>query len=107
MMAIEEKLEDKIHRTERKLKELFLHLQRLDREYQTLLKELDTTPEQLQAFAENPDNFSPALWEELQNAKKELEEKLKLKLDNVCDANKTKKTLSEKGKVQKHWLFVR
>ena len=106
-MVINEKLEEKIHKTERKLIELSIHIQRLDREYQQLLDELALTPEQIKEFAENPKNFSPPIWEQLQNEKKLAEEKLNLALNNVRDANNTKKTFSEKGKVQQHWLFVR
>jgi chromosome segregation ATPase len=106
-MAVQEKLEEKIHRTERKLIELSLHIQRLNREYQQLLDDLALTPKQLQEFVDNPNNFSPVIWEQLQNEKKKLDERLNLELNNVHDANKTKAVYSEKGKVQQHWLFVR
>jgi len=106
-MVINEKLEEKIHKTERKLIELSIHIQRLDREYKQLLEELALTPEQIKEFAENPENFSPPIWEQLQKEKKLSEEKLNLALNNVRDANNTNKILSEKGKVQQHWLFVR
>jgi hypothetical protein len=106
-MAIEEKLEEKIHRTERKLIELSLHIQRLNHEYQDILKELALTPEQLKEFADNPENFPPPIWEQLQNEKKIMNEMLESELNNVRDANKTKKTIAERGNVQQHWLFVR
>lgn len=106
-MAIEEKLEEKIHRTERKLIELSLHIQRLSREYQEILDEWALTPEQLKDFAENPDNFSPPIWEKLQKEKKQMNEKLESELNNVHDANKTKKAIAERGTVQQHWLLVR
>lgn len=106
-MVIEEKLEEKIHRTERKLIELSLHIQRLSREYQEILDELSLTPEQLKEFAENPENFSPPIWEQLQKEKKKMHEMLESELNNVRDANKTKKTISERGTVRQHWLFVR
>lgn len=106
-MAIEEKLEERIHKTERKLIELSLHIQRLNREYQEILDDLALTPEQLKSFVENPANFTPPIWEQLQKEKKAMEEKLNLELNNVRDANKAKSTIAEKGKVQQHWLFVR
>ncbi len=106
-MAIHEKLEEKIHQTERKLIELSVHMQRLNREYQGLLEELALTPEQLKEFMDNPDNFAPPIWEKLQNEKKKINERLNLDLNNVRDANKTKTVYSEKGKIQQHWLFVR
>lgn len=106
-MVIEQKLEEKIHRTERRLLELSLHLQRLNQEHQKLLEELDLTPEQLKDFVENPENFPPPIWEQLQKEKKEWDEKLDLELKNVRNANKTKSVLSERGTIQQHWLFVR
>jgi hypothetical protein len=106
-MVIEEKLEAKIHRTEKKLIELSLHMQRLNCEYQQLLEDLALTPEQLKEFVENPKNFPPPIWEQLQNEKKKMDERLNLELNNVRDANKTKKVIAERGKVQSHWLFVR
>jgi hypothetical protein len=104
---IEETLEEKIHRTDRKLKELLLHMQRLSHKHQEFLDRLALSPEQLKNFVENPASFSPATWEHLQNEKKNWEEQLNLELSHVRDANKTKKTLSERGQVQQHWLFVR
>lgn len=106
-MSVEEKLEDKIKRTERKLLELSIFLAQLDNEYQKLLEEMSFTPAYLKEFVGNPDNFAPAVWEELQNEKKQLDEKLNLELSVLPDQVKTKKTLSERASVQKHWLFVR
>ena len=96
---------DKILKTERKLNELSVHIQRLNHEYQTLLDELALTPEELKAFVENPDNFSN--WEQLQHEKREMDEKLNVELNSVIDANKTQKIFSERGQVQQHWMFVR
>lgn len=106
-MSVEEKLENKIQRTERKLLELSIIMKRLDREYQKLMEELSCTPEQLKAYVENSENFSPPIWEQLQKEKKMLDEKLNLELSCVPDLAKTKKTISERGTVQQHWLFVR
>mgnify|MGYP002138947446 CR=1 FL=1 len=106
-MSKEEKLEDKIHKTEQKLLELSLVLNRLDGEYQKLLEEMSFTPKQIKEYAENPNNFAPPIWEFLQNEKKMLDEKLNLELSNINDLTKTTKTLSERGQIQKHWLFVR
>lgn len=104
---MEENLEAKIQKTERKLHELSLHLQFFNADYEKILEELTLTPEQIKEFAENPDNFSSSLWEKLQSEKREWEEKLKIALDNVPNANQTKQSLAEKAKVRPHWLFVR
>lgn len=106
-MVIKEKLEEKIQATERKLNELSIRLKRLDDEYQQLLKEWGLTTEELKNHVENPENFDPPIWEELQKEKKKLDEKLNLELNSVSDPLKTKKAFSEQGNIQQHWLFVR
>lgn len=106
-MSFKEKLDEKVLKTQRKLNEFSIHLKRLDREYQQLLEELALTPEQLKNHIENSENFSPAIWEQLQNEKKRLDEKLNLELNSIPDTLKTQNTTSERGNVQQHWLFVR
>lgn len=106
-MSLEENLEEKIHRTEKKLKEFSITLSRLESDYQQILKDLNITPDQLANFSENPEDYDQAEWEQLQDVKKKLDEKLNLELSRIYDPQKTKKTLSEKGTIQQHWLFVR
>ena len=106
-MTIKEKLEDKIHKTEKRLVELAIHRERLSNEHQELLKELALTSIELKDFAENSENFTPPIWEKLQAEKKQIDERLNLELNNINDPNKTKKTTSERATIQQHWLFVR
>lgn len=106
-MVINKNIEEKFQRTERKLKELSITLQRLNDEYQQFLKDLALTPTQLKEYVNDPANFSPSIWEQLQDEKKKLDEKLNLELSNLRDPLKVKEIFSEKGKIQPHWLFVR
>ncbi len=106
-MSFEEKLEVKIHRAEKKIRELAVRTQHLSREYEKFLDELDLTPEQLKIFIDDPENFSPQIREEMQKEKKKIGERLNLELNNVRNANATEKTFSERGAIQRHWLFVR
>lgn len=106
-MVMKEKDKEKIRQSDRKLLELLLQIERLDHNYKSLLKELNFTRESLKEYVENPDNFSPSLLEYLKNEKKQLDDKLNSELNHVPDVNKTQQTLSEKGQVQQHWLFVR
>lgn len=99
--------EDKLQKTEKKLAEISMTLKRLDLEYQKVLSDIDMTPEQLNAYVANPDNFDPPIWEHLQNEKKQHDEKLNLELSCITNPSKTKKALNERGAVQPHWLFVR
>lgn len=106
-MSLEEKLEEKIQKTKFKMKELSLALERLNQEYHQLLEELASTPEQIKDYLENSENFTPPIWEMLQNEKKKLDDQLNLELSRVRDPLKLKKTFSENGSIQNHWLFVR
>lgn len=107
-MSWEEKqLEAKINRADKKMRELTLNIQRLSREYEKFLDDLDLTPEQLKIFVESPDSFSEQIRETLEIEKKKMGERLNLQLNNVRNANATQKTFSERGTVQQHWLFVR
>lgn len=106
-MPVKENLEDKIHETKLKMKEISINLEHLDHTYQQLLKELAMTSEEVIAYTDNPDNFSPPIWEELQNEKKKLDEKLDLELSHLRDPLQAKKSYSERGTIQQHWIFVR
>jgi hypothetical protein len=106
-MSVKEKLEEKIQKTDRRLNEFSINLERLDNDYQQMLKDLSLTPDQLKNYVENPNNFAQPVWDELQNEKKKLDEKLNLELNSVVDPLKTKQTTSERGTIQQHWLFVR
>lgn len=104
---MKEKLEAKIHRTDKKLLELSRQMERLNHDYFTILNQTDLTTEELSSFAGNPNNFTPSLWQELQMEQQKNEEQLNLKLSNVKDPKKTQQSYKERGRVQQHWLFVR
>ncbi len=106
-MSLKENLEEKIQKTQLKMKELAISLEQLKFDYQKLVEELALSPEQLKEYVENSENFSPPIWKQLQEEKKQLDEKLNLELNQVRDPLQIKKTFSEKGNVQQHWLFVR
>ena len=107
MIIIKEKIQEKISRTEKKLTELSIQTDRLHQDYLNLVNELGLTSAELRHFIENRENFDSSMWDLLEAEKRKLDEKLNLELNNVIDVNKTKQTMSEKGKVQQHWLFIR
>lgn len=106
-MSREQKLYEAYQETERKLKEFSITSEKIDRECQSLLQNLSLTPEQLKEYMENPDNFNPALWENLQNEKKKMEEMLDLQMSVVKDPKKNRKKYSDRGKIKQNWIFVR
>jgi len=44
----------------------------LNEEYQKVLAEMKTTPEQLKALAHDPKNFTPAQWKEMEQLRSEM-----------------------------------
>ncbi len=99
--------EEKFEKNEHKFNQLSIHIQRLNDEFQKMLLDMNLTSEQLKNFTENPDNFPSETWEELQNEKKSFKERLNLELNNIRDINRSKQTFSERGEIQRHWVFVR
>lgn len=106
-MSLEQNQEEKFQATQLKMQELTIGMEKLELDYQNLLEDLGLTSEQLQDYATNPDNFSQPIWEQLQNEKKLLDEKLNLNLKNIRDPLKVKKTMADSSHIQQHWIFVR
>ncbi|MBS4163698.1 Uncharacterized protein PRO82_001001 [Candidatus Protochlamydia amoebophila] len=106
-MSLEQKIEEKFHSTQVKMKEISVGMGKLESEYQKLLKDLGLSNEEVHEFASNPSNYSAPIWEQLQNEKKQLDEKLNLNLNNVRDPLKVKKAFSDHATIQSHWIYVR
>lgn len=79
----------------KKLAELEILNQSLDREVDTMLQELKVTPAQLSAFLEKKEHFTDENWTMLELQRKNLDEKLERNLSNIPDSTKLKKTLTE------------
>jgi hypothetical protein len=107
MSIPQETLEQRIQRNHLKLQELSINLERLDLEFNNILAELSLAPEQLDAFVHKKENFTLPSWDKIQTEKKQLDEKLDLRLKNIKDPLKIKKTFLERGSIQSHWLFIR
>lgn len=91
---------------QKKIEELTIRQEALNREVAKLLKELEVRPEQLTTFVSNKDNFTEENWQQLQEARKKLDEKLSRDLNSIRNPKETKKTYQERH-VDRHWLFVR
>lgn len=91
---------------EKKIEELTIRQEALNREVSKLLKELEIRPEQLTTFVSKKDNFTEENWQQLQEAKSKLDEKLSRDLNSIRNPKETEKTYKERH-VDQHWLFVR
>lgn len=88
------------------LRELMYRSDELGIEEDKFFKELDIHPEQIAKFIEKPENFTPDNWNQMQEHKKKLDEKLDLSLKNIKNPLKTKKTY-QNNIIDNRWLFVK
>lgn len=101
-----ENAEQQTEKNEQLFQQLLIRVDALDREVKGLLDELKVSPEQVQAYLSDPDNFTSENWESIQTERKALEERLKRELENIRNPAKTKKALEDRN-VGRHWLFVK
>lgn len=102
-MACWKSLSEKIAETDRKLNELKLNL----KEFEDFLDLTRENQEEIKNFAENSKNYDRETWESLKQDEKEVEERILFEFENIQNPKKTQEVLSERGKVQPHWLFVK
>lgn len=101
-----EKREDKATQHEKLIQELSIRMEQMDREINTLLKELQVSPAQLSAFIQDKENFTDENWLQLQEQRRKLDEKLLCELRNISDPLKTKKNYQERV-IGNNWIHVR
>ncbi|MCB1112625.1 MAG: hypothetical protein H7A37_01850 [Chlamydiales bacterium] len=105
-MFFESSPEFKIRQNEKKLRELRVRVDSLNKEVDGFLTSLGVSSEQLTAYVENRENFDDETWEKLQDERQKLDAKLTFELESVSDPTKTKKAY-ETLNVAPHWIFVR
>ncbi len=68
--------------------------------------ELGLTPEELEKFLSNPDHFTSEEWQEMEEARKELDIRLERSLANIPNPEKTKKAYRSR-RIRENWIPVR
>lgn len=106
-MFLQNKLENEIQQILNKINQIELRIEAHEQEESQFLESLNINLEQISAFLEKKENFTPENWEEMQKQKAVLNEKLKLHLSSIKDPRKTKKEYSSLQGIQRHWLHVR
>lgn len=106
MFLSKDQPEEKLQNNERKIEELSIQFEALDREIHGLLQELNVTPEQLTQFVNTKQNFTDENWDQLQEEHKKMQEKLQVELQNIRNPQQMKKRYAERF-VGNNWLFVR
>lgn len=104
-MSIEE-LESKLHRQLKACSEAEIQNEHLNEEIHSYFEEYSIEPKQLSAFISQKEHFCEQNWEQLQQEKKKLEDRLERDLKNIANPFRLKKVYKQR-KVENHWLFVR
>src|SRR5262245_24830884 len=99
-------LDQHLEEKNKKIKELIIRNEVLDKETKKFIEELKVTTEQLTAFIEKQENFTEKNWKELQKEKNKIEQRLHTDLISMRNPLEVKKTYAER-KIDQHWLFVR
>lgn len=100
-------LDNEMLAAERKLKEVLIHTESLDREAKELLSELKVTPQQLTAFVNNKEHFTEKNWQELLALRSQLDERLRCQLAQVRNPKELKKKRAGLQDIQRNWICVR
>ena len=103
----EENLESQSTKNDLTLQELLIRIDGLDRQVKAFMDEIDICPQQVSSYVNNPDNFTQENWEQLENQRKKLDEKLNVELRNIRNPKNAKREYSARAGVQQHWIFVR
>ncbi len=106
-MDIENSLEEKIKRTDRRVQEILMQCQRDQEEFSQILLELGTSTQELQEHFSDPSHFSPSEWEEIEAEKNKWDEMLENELQQIRNPSEIEKKMGERRNIQEHWLFVR
>ena len=76
-------VDDIVNKNEEQLKNLIKKLNEFRDQIKEVFKEAGINPEEVASYFENPENFEPEVWEELQKQKEKFEEEFQRDLDNL------------------------
>jgi len=72
-----------------------------------LLEKMQVTSEQLNAFYNNPSNFSQEEWKEFQKQKKEFDAEIQKELQSILDPLQAQANRASLTNIPRHAIFVR
>lgn len=101
-----ENIENNLKALEAKIKALSVQMKNVDQEVEVFFKEVEVNLEKLAIYSSDKENFSEESWRKLSDYKQQLDDKLKVELDNVNNPLKIKRARSSL-QVQRHWLYVK
>ncbi len=77
----------------KKLNEIERQNEAFEREKKKIFDDLGLTPALIHEALKDPSQYSESEWQTLQSLKKDLDEQLRMKLDNIRNVEKSKKNL--------------
>lgn len=99
-------IEQKSKSLERKIKDICHEVEKLDKDILHFFADRGINPIEVSEYIENKENFSDHEWDEMQQVRAKLDEKLSLDLKNIRDPRKAKQAYNDRH-VRPHWIFVR
>ncbi len=99
-------IDQKIEKNEIALKKLITDIERLELETAKTFEDLGITQDQFVNYLENPEHFTESEWNDLEEHKKKLNQKLDLSINHINDPCKAAKTRADM-RLSQNWLFVR
>ncbi|MBA3957358.1 MAG: hypothetical protein H0X51_03040 [Parachlamydiaceae bacterium] len=101
------KTESLILQNQNKINQLQIHLDNQAREEDQFLKDLNISLEQLSTFIENSSNFTEENWQQLNQHKQLLNDKLKARLETIRNPKDVKRNYASLQGIDRHWIHVR
>ena len=92
---------------EKQLKELVQKFESLNKEIDSFFEEIGTTVENVSTFMGNADNFDDETWDQMEQQRSLLNERLNRELANIRNPKRLEEKYSERHAIAPHWLFVR
>ena len=99
--------EDKYQKNEKKILELDILLEGMEREKNELFQREDINPEELEDFLQNSDNFSAKTWEFLQSEKAKCNAEILQLMVNRASHRQSAKSRQEQGAIPPHWIPIK
>lgn len=98
-------IENKMIRNDKKIKELSIKTEALNREIDSFYNEINICQKQLSEYSKNKENFLPQVWQALEEQRAALNEKLPAQQEEK-NLQETSNRFQEQH-IARHWIPVR
>jgi len=103
-----EQIENKKTKNDRRMKELEIEFESLSRQLDGMYEELGISPEELESFLSNADNFTAETWKALLAVRDDLDQKLNSQKQENGEVQHGHQGRSHNDRfIAPHWIHVR